>query len=197
MLTESEKYDVFRQALIDLKDQFPQLSAQIDGYVARLDSVPTSVTTSVSVVGLAKAETDMLRWEKSIRGVTSIGGVVATISPRDPAGDGPGRGGPALARVRASLPDGLRVTSTYRSPEQNRRVGGSPTSYHLDRGNPATDIGGPTGLLDSYYRKLKSMGNWRELLWRVPGHYDHIHAAAAGGLVVAGSTYNPTEEASA
>jgi uncharacterized protein YcbK (DUF882 family) len=28
---------------------------------------------------------------------------------------------------------GLHVSSTYRTPAHNRRVGGSPTSYHLRR----------------------------------------------------------------
>jgi hypothetical protein len=47
VLTESEKFDIFRGALIKLKEQFPQLAGQIDGYVARLDAVPEEVRTGV------------------------------------------------------------------------------------------------------------------------------------------------------
>jgi hypothetical protein len=101
------------------------------------------------------------------------------------AGDGPGRGGPALARVQRLIAGtGAYVTSTYRTPAQNRAVGGSPNSYHLDRNDPAVDIGGPTYVLDRVFRSLMaSAGSWRELLWRVPGHFDHIHVAHAGGMV--------------
>jgi hypothetical protein len=92
-------------------------------------------------------------------------------------------GGKALARVQSVLPKGLTITSTYRSPAHNRRVGGSPTSLHMDRNNPAVDIGGPTYLLDRFAEQLRAMGGWRQLLWRVKGHYDHIHVAHAGGRV--------------
>jgi hypothetical protein len=107
---------------------------------------------------------------------------------RPRAGDGPGgpiapRGGTALNRVRAILPNyaGLRITSTYRTPAQNRAVGGSPTSYHLDKWNPAVDIGGPTWQLDRFYAALGT--GWREKLWRVKGHYDHVHVAHRGEFV--------------
>ena len=99
-------------------------------------------------------------------------------------GDGPGAvGGRTLARVRNALTTGTYITSTYRTPAQNRAVGGSPTSYHLDRNNPAVDIGGRMGALDALHARLKAMGGWRELLWRVKGHYDHIHVAHSGGYV--------------
>jgi hypothetical protein len=49
VLTESEKFDLFRAALIQLKEQFPELSGQIDAYVRRLDSVPATVKTGVTV----------------------------------------------------------------------------------------------------------------------------------------------------
>ncbi len=106
---------------------------------------------------------------------------------RDGIGDGPGRagavGGSTLKRVQALLPSGAYITSTYRSPAQNARVGGSPTSFHTDARNPAVDIGGSTAVLDRLYRQIAARGPWRELLWRVPGHFDHIHVAHAGGTV--------------
>jgi hypothetical protein len=86
-------------------------------------------------------------------------------------------GGAALARVQAILPAGARITSTYRTPAENARVGGVANSLHMDRNNPAVDIAGNTGLLDALYRQLQQMGGWRQLLWRVPGHFDHIHVA--------------------
>lgn len=105
-------------------------------------------------------------------------------------GDAPGNwrgtaigGGRTLSRVKSVLPSGLRVTSTYRTPAENRRAGGVSNSLHMDRNNPAVDIAGPTYLLDQFARRLRAMGGWRQLLWRVAGHYDHIHVAHAGGVV--------------
>lgn len=91
--------------------------------------------------------------------------------------------GHTLSRIRAALLPGLTITSAYRDPAHNRRVGGSPTSLHMDVRNPAVDIGGPTYLLDRFYTVLRQMGGWRQLFWRVPGHYDHIHVADTGGLL--------------
>jgi len=107
---------------------------------------------------------------------------------KDFVGDGPGRaaGGSALNRVKGALTAGTYVTSTYRSPAQNAAVGGSPRSYHLDRANPAVDIGGSTAALNILYGKLRAIGGWRELLWQVKGHYDHIHAANTGGFIPGG-----------
>jgi hypothetical protein len=101
-------------------------------------------------------------------------------------GDGPGRGrgGRALGTVQRAMQGipGLRVTSTYRSPAQNAAIGGSPTSYHLDAGNPAVDVAGPAWALDQLHVKLARIGG-RELLWRTAGHYDHLHYAHSGGVV--------------
>ncbi len=54
----------------------------------------------------------------------------------------------------------------------------SPNSLHYS--GRALDVSGPPGLLDMAYARLKST-NPRELLWRVPGHYDHLHVAYALG----------------
>jgi hypothetical protein len=110
---------------------------------------------------------------------------------RPRAGDGPGNiaaAGKAIDRARAAA-TGLPVSmsSAYRSPWHNRAVGGSPTSFHLDRINPASDWIGPTWALDELARRLRSAGRFRELLWRVPNHAPgdnpHVHYAHMGGMV--------------
>lgn len=60
-------------------------------------------------------------------------------------------------------------------------AGGSPTSLHMDRNNPAVDVVGSASQLDALYRQLAAVGG-RQLLWRVPGHYDHLHYADQGGV---------------
>ena len=93
-------------------------------------------------------------------------------------------GGAALNRVRSVLSgSGTQVTSTYRTPAQNRAVGGVPNSYHTDKNNPAVDLAGSIPAMDRMYVRLKAMGGWRQLLYRVAGHYDHIHVANKGGLI--------------
>lgn len=76
---------------------------------------------------------------------------------------------------------GLRITSTYRDPEHNRSVGGSPTSYHMRRSDPAVDVSGPQESLDRLATRLASLGHDAELLWQSPGHYDHVHYALRDG----------------
>jgi hypothetical protein len=92
-------------------------------------------------------------------------------------------GGNALARVRSVLPDyaGLRITSTYRSPAKNASIGGAKNSYHMDRANPAVDVGGPWNSMDAFARDARRAGGWREgPLWQVKGHFDHAHVADQG-----------------
>lgn len=131
--------------------------------------------------------------EKIADAVKGIGsGILNAIGKLNPfAGDGPGNiraAGKAVDRARAAatgLP--VRMTNSYRSPAHNRRVGGSPTSYHLDKANPASDWVGPTWALDEMARRLRRAGGYRELLWRVPNHAPgdnpHLHYAHTGGLV--------------
>jgi hypothetical protein len=68
---------------------------------------------------------------------------------------------------RGFLPDGGGYIGTH-----------SPNSLHYS--GRALDVSGPPGLLDMAYARLKST-NPSELLWRVPGHYDHLHVAYALG----------------
>jgi TP901 family phage tail tape measure protein len=116
--------------------------------------------------------------------------LTVNVRQQDQRGDGPGRppggGGSTLNRVMPVLNRlGGYVTSTYRSPAENARVGGSLRSYHLDASNPAVDIGGTKNVLDRVHAALAAAGGWRELLWQVKGHYDHVHVAHDGGRVSA------------
>lgn len=90
-------------------------------------------------------------------------------------------GGPAASRIQQLVPKfpGLRITEIggNRAYDVKHGVARVPTSYHYDTKNPAVDIAGPTAQLDALYRELVRQGGWRQILWRVPGHYDHIHVA--------------------
>ena len=74
---------------------------------------------------------------------------------------------------------GLRITEIggNRAYDVKHGVARVPTSYHYDTKNPAVDIAGSTAQLDALYKELVRQGGWRQILWRVPGHYDHIHVA--------------------
>lgn len=117
------------------------------------------------------------------------GALTGAVGALAGAGDGPGRyagGGNTLAKVRGLLPPGAQITSTYRTPAQNAAVGGVTGSYHTDRGNPAVDIAGSRAAMDAVYARLVQIGGWRELLYKVPGHWDHVHVAHQGGTVSSG-----------
>lgn len=149
---------------------------------------------------------DIITWFKNLPGkiVDALKGLGEKIADKftfdlpginfsgEPEGDGPGMGAPAVggtaAKRAAAAAEGLpiRRTSAYRTPAENRAAGGSPTSHHLNKQNPAVDYGGPTWALDLFAQRLRQMGNWRELLWRTKGHYDHVHVAHEGGRVTGG-----------
>lgn len=98
---------------------------------------------------------------------------------RQMAGGGSGQLMTSLDIVRRAMSglNGLRISSTYRSESHNARVGGSSTSWHMNRSNPAVDISGPSDQLDVLARRLSGLGLDAELLWRTKGHYDHVHFA--------------------
>jgi TP901 family phage tail tape measure protein len=119
---------------------------------------------------------------------------------KDAASQTPSLGNPgpgtALARVKATLPTGLRITDTLSSPARDRALGlpRSANSYHYDAKNPAVDIAGPVPLLHQYAARLRAMGGWRQFLWQVAGHYDHIHVAHSGGMVSANWYRSPGDK---
>lgn len=159
-----------------LADKLDAAGTQVQGFATATNATLNSIKDKTVTVSFKVTGTDLLRDAAQARNR-----VPSNINV--PRGDGPGRGGKALGRVSAAIAgSGAYVTSTYRTPARNRAIGGSPTSYHLDASNPAVDIGGSTSVLNSVAAKLRGMGGWRELLWQVPGHYDHIHAADRGGV---------------
>ena len=101
-------------------------------------------------------------------------------------GGGGGGGGPAVTRLQGILRSfpGLHITETLgnRDYDVAHGVDRVPNSYHYDRNNPAVDIAGSQQELQKLYKQLLQTGGWRQILWQVPGHYDHIHVAAEGGL---------------
>ncbi|RRJ85899.1 hypothetical protein EG850_10950 [Gulosibacter macacae] len=93
------------------------------------------------------------------------------------------RGGPTLARLAPIIAKhGLVVTDTYGDPAYNASLGRSPTSYHGDWDNPAVDIAGSQAAMFAAADEIIAMGGWRQILWQVAGHYDHIHVANQGGI---------------
>ena len=54
----------------------------------------------------------------------------------------------------------------------------APNSYHYS--GRALDVSGSNAQLDAAYASLKGT-NPKELIWRAPGHYDHLHVAYAMG----------------
>lgn len=156
------------------------VSGRIDDIVEFFKGLPGRLLDALGNLGAKIAE----KFKFKLPGISFSG-----------EGDGPGdvgaAGGHAMTRARAlatGLP--LRQSSGYRSPAHNARVGGSPTSFHLDKSNPASDWVGPTWALDEFAARLKRAGGWREVLWRVPNHAPgdnpHVHVAHTGGRVTRG-----------
>ena len=77
------------------------------------------------------------------------------------------------------LVPGVRITSGYRDPSRNSRVGGQPNSYHL-RGQ-AFDLAPPAGMsMAQLEQQLRASGlPFRELL----NEGDHVHVAWDGDSV--------------
>lgn len=90
-------------------------------------------------------------------------------------------GGTAVARIQSILGrfPGLHITETLgnRAYDVAHGVARVPTSYHYDAANPAVDIAGPINQLWALYYEIQRMGGWRQILWQVEGHYDHLHVA--------------------
>lgn len=78
--------------------------------------------------------------------------------------------------VIASIAPGARITSGYRDPERNRRVGGAPNSYHT-RGQ-AFDLAPPPGMsMRQLYEQVRASG---QPFQEVINEGDHVHVAWDG-----------------
>lgn len=100
--------------------------------------------------------------------------------------------GPTIKKVEKLLPAGMHFSSGYRTPAENKAAGGSPTSLHMDKNNPAVDIVGSKQQMNAFARILGAVGGWRQLYYNGinapgvghwPGHDNHIHVANTGGRV--------------
>lgn len=87
---------------------------------------------------------------------------------------------------------GLRITSTYRTPSESVRVGGTATDYHTK--GQALDVAGSVTNMDKFAKWAKSSGLFRSVLWQVEGHYNHVHVSwnLDGSEKIAPTTTNPT-----
>lgn len=77
--------------------------------------------------------------------------------------------------------EGERVTSTFRDPARNARVGGTPNSYHMRRdaqGNAmARDSVPPPGMsMNEYARRLRALNPHLEVI----NEGDHVHMEPRG-----------------
>lgn len=76
---------------------------------------------------------------------------------------------------------GERITSTYRTPQHNREVGGVANSYHTRRdaqGNPlARDSVPPQGMsMAEYHRRLRAANPGMDVI----NEGDHVHIEPRG-----------------
>lgn len=103
-----------------------------------------------------------------------------------PAGQNVGdwKGGITLDRLMPYIQKhGLMITDTYRTKAQNDALGSGEYSYHRDYENPAVDVAGSNAAMWAFYNDImKDPGGWRQVLWQVAGHYDHVHVANTGGV---------------
>lgn len=91
---------------------------------------------------------------------------------------------------------GLTTSSKKRTPEHNAAIGGSPTSDHLTTATFAFAVDYPTfsgdddaralatalgiegfmtGSYDHHQIQVDGYAFSVQILWAVPGHYDHVH----------------------
>lgn len=152
-------------------------------YRSDLDRIPEKVTTRAQFL-IAQAMRAAASFKSEMEGIAAIKDISIDARFAAAQGDGPGApvrgGGLAVDWARqaiAAVPGSQWITSTYRTPASNAAVGGSPTSYHMDRSNPAADIVGENlTAVNNYLARFPT----RERLWQVPGHFDHVHVADQG-----------------
>jgi hypothetical protein len=94
-------------------------------------------------------------------------------------GGGAGGGGVAKVIQIGKMLQGMGLNVAENPAFGSGRVGQhAPGSYHYS--GRAIDVTGSPAQLDAAYAQLLNT-NPAELLWRVPGHFDHLHVAYALG----------------
>jgi hypothetical protein len=76
--------------------------------------------------------------------------------------------------VLARFP-GQQFKSGFRTPDENRRVGGAPNSDHLT--SNAADFAPGSDAVAAFLRGYEGI---KQVLWQVAGHFDHVHGAVGG-----------------
>lgn len=130
--------------------------AQVASDIARIIPMLNTINQSVKSSGMG--------------GMGSMGGVFNL-----PTGDG-------VKKVVSAgrMLQGMGLNVAEHPAFGTGRVGRhAPGSYHY--AGRAIDVTGTNAQLDAAYARLKGT-NPAELLWRVPGHYDHLHVAYARGI---------------
>lgn len=150
------------------------------GSIERLILDP--VKTALNDIGggfLGTAMTEIpFKWVEGIKSWFS-----GLLAPTTQGANGDWQGGNTLARLMPIIEKyGLMITDTYRTKAQNDALGSGEYSYHRDYDNPAVDVAGPFSTMDAFAAEVAAMGGWRQLLWKVAGHWDHVHVASEGGV---------------
>ena len=81
----------------------------------------------------------------------------------------------ARAAFRPAGIEGERITSTYRSPAHNKRVGGVPNSYHL-KGLARDSVPPPGMSMAQYAVELRRLNPHLDVI----NEGDHIHIEPRG-----------------
>ncbi|RST31234.1 hypothetical protein HMF7854_10600 [Sphingomonas ginkgonis] len=117
----------------------------------------------------------------SVDGIRSTPLLAEPASPRDPARDGASPASASGFKLQAAASVGARwgrVTSTFRSPEHNRAVGGVPNSWHMH--GRAIDIARRAGVTHAMIAAAFRTAGYRLIESLDEGDHSHF-AFAVGG----------------
>lgn len=131
------------------------------------------ISTDIGPAGRALAERMRAELDRRMPEGPAPGGATPGVA----AGTGPRVGGltaMASGMVHAVLQrfPGQRMTSGYRSPAENARVGGAKNSDHMY--GRAADFAPGSNAVASFLRGYPGI---KQVIWQAPGHYDHVHGA--------------------
>jgi hypothetical protein len=165
-----------------------QVSMSVNRTTDAVRASSVNAMGSAQMAGARRKREQAARVEQAAQAAASMRAAQAQQRPMAamgrPQNNGSGyqpnpRGGQTVTRVQGMLKGypGLRITEIggNRESDQRRGVKRWSGSLHYDSKNPAVDIGGSTKQLDALYQQMRAEGGFRQILWRVPNHYDHIH----------------------